>query len=78
MANLEKIIENIISKNHEDTYIVITSGILDKKSKLRILADDVRASLNGCEIEGNIGDIVEVSEALSVFLTLKGWAEIVS
>ncbi len=30
-----KIIENIISKNHEDTYIVITSGILDKKSKLR-------------------------------------------
>ena len=50
----------------------------NKKSKLRILADDVRASLNGCEIEGNIGDIVEVSEALSVFLTLKGWAEIVS
>ena len=30
-----KIIENIIIKNYEDTYIVLTSGILDKKSKLR-------------------------------------------
>ena len=32
-----KIIENIIIKNYEDIYIILTSGILDKKSKLRNL-----------------------------------------
>ncbi|MBU04098.1 MAG: hypothetical protein CMA58_03860 [Euryarchaeota archaeon] len=49
----------------------------NKLTKLKFIVDDVTASLNGTEIGGSTGDIVEVSEPLSMFLTLKGWAEVV-
>ena len=71
---------NRLNPNGHEKFNPLTETIVfknDKISKLRIIVDDVRASLNGYEIEGSVGDIVEVNEALSVFLTLKGWAEVV-
>ena len=44
-------------------------------SEIRLIKDDVTASLQNTEISGSTGDIFEVSEAMSVFLSLKGWAE---
>ena len=46
-----------------------------ERSKIQLIQDDVTASLQGTEISGSTGDIFEVSEAMSVFLNLKGWAE---
>jgi DNA primase small subunit len=46
-------------------------------TKLRLTVDDVTVSLNDVEINGDTGDIVEVNESLSMFLTLKDWAELV-
>ena len=46
-----------------------------ERSKIQLVQDDVTASLQGTEISGSTGDIFEVSEAMSVFLSLKGWAE---
>ena len=46
-------------------------------TKLKFIEDDVTASLNGIEIRGNKGEVVEANESLSMFLTLKGWAEVV-
>jgi len=43
-----------------------------------LLRDDVTASLEGTEVSGSTGEIVEVSEAMSIFLCLKGWGERVS
>jgi hypothetical protein len=48
----------------------------NKSTKLKIIADDVTASLDGIEVTGNVGDIVNVNESLSMFLILKGWAEV--
>ena len=49
----------------------------EKKTKLKFIVDDATASLNGIEISGSKGEIVEANESLSMFLTLKGWAEVV-
>jgi len=49
----------------------------EKISKLKFIVDDVTASLNGIEVSGSKGEIVEANESLSMFLTLKGWAEVV-
>ncbi|MBD51538.1 MAG: hypothetical protein CMB08_06485 [Euryarchaeota archaeon] len=49
----------------------------EKKTKLKFIVDDATASLNGVEINGSKGEIAEVNESLSMFLTLKGWAEVV-
>ena len=46
-------------------------------TKLKFIEDDVTASLNGIEIRGTKGEVVEANESLSMFLTLKGWAEVV-
>lgn len=48
-----------------------------KMTKLKFIVDDATASLNGIEISGSTGEIVEANESLSMFLTLKGWAEVV-
>ena len=42
-----------------------------ERSKIQLVQDDVTASLQGTEISGSTGDIFEVSEAMSVFLSLK-------
>jgi len=47
-------------------------------TKIKLLRDDVTASLEGTEVSGSTGEIVEVSEAMSIFLCLKGWGERVS
>ena len=44
--------------------------------KVRILADDVRASISGEQIEPSLGDEIIVKESMAMFLCLKGWAEI--
>ncbi|MCP2507803.1 MAG: hypothetical protein NLN64_05885 [Candidatus Thalassarchaeaceae archaeon] len=57
----------------------LTESIVFKGSKstqLKIIADDVTACLDGIEVSGNEGDIVNVNESLSTFLILKGWAEV--
>ena len=43
---------------------------------VRILIDDATAEMAEERIEGNAGDIFEVSEAMATFLSLKGWAEV--
>jgi hypothetical protein len=43
---------------------------------VRILIDDAIAEMAEERIEGNSGDIFEVSEAMATFLSLKGWAEV--
>ena len=43
---------------------------------VRILIDDATAEMVGERIEGNAGDLFEVSEAMAIFLSLKGWAEV--
>tara|TARA_B100001113_G_scaffold232005_1_gene190562 strand:+ start:27506 stop:28477 length:972 start_codon:yes stop_codon:yes gene_type:complete len=50
----------------------------EKMTKLKFIVDDATASLNGIEISGSKGEVVQVNESLSMFLTLKGWAEVVS
>jgi len=47
-----------------------------KMSKLKIISDEVTAALDGVEVTGNAGDIVNVNESLAMFLILKGWAEV--
>tara|TARA_B100001250_G_scaffold60239_1_gene46959 strand:- start:71 stop:1024 length:954 start_codon:yes stop_codon:yes gene_type:complete len=47
-------------------------------TKIKLVRDDVTASLEGTEVSGSTGEIVEVSEAMSIFLCLKGWGERVS
>ena len=47
----------------------------DEKSTVEFLIDDVTASLGGHEISGSTGEKYEVSEALAIFLCLKGWAK---
>ncbi len=42
---------------------------------VEFLIDDVTASLGGHEISGSTGEKYEVSEALAIFLCLKGWAK---
>jgi DNA primase small subunit len=54
---------------------IVFKGV--KKTKLKFIVDDATASLNGIEISGSKGEIVEANESLSMFLTLKGWAEVV-
>ena len=54
---------------------IVFKGV--KKTKLKFIVDDAIASLNGIEISGSKGEIVEANESLSMFLTLKGWAEVV-
>ena len=48
-----------------------------EKSEIRLVQDDVTASLLGTEVSGSRGDTFHVNEALSVFLCLKGWGEMV-
>ena len=43
-------------------------------SRVELLRDDVRASLEGTEISGSTGEVFDVSDAMSTFLCLKGWA----
>ena len=50
----------------------------DNKTMVEFLIDDVTASLGGREISGSTGEIYEVSEALAIFLCLKGWAKRIS
>ena len=52
-----KIIENIIIKNYEDTYIVLTSGILDKKSKLRNLFEKNKKTICVAFYEDNLNSL---------------------
>ena len=52
--------------------VVFTGGSV----KVRILADDVRASISGEQIEPSLGDEIIVKESMAMFLCLKGWAEI--
>ncbi len=47
----------------------------EKTSRVQLLRDDVTASLEGREISGSTGEIFDVSEAMSTFLCLKGWAQ---
>ena len=49
-----------------------------EKTQIKLLRDDVIASLEGTEVSGSTGEIVNVSEAMSIFLCLKGWGERVS
>tara|TARA_B100001173_G_scaffold243616_1_gene213688 strand:+ start:7487 stop:8452 length:966 start_codon:yes stop_codon:yes gene_type:complete len=49
-----------------------------EKTQIKLLRDDVTASLEGTEVSGSTGEIVNVSEAMSIFLCLKGWGERVS
>ena len=50
---------------------------LQNSMAVTLLIDDVTAELAEERIEGNEGEIFEVSEAMATFLTLKGWAEVV-
>ena len=43
--------------------------------KVRILHDDVTARIADEVVEGNRGDEIEVTEAMSIFLGLKRWCE---
>jgi DNA primase small subunit len=52
--------------------VVFTGGSV----KVRILADDVCASISGEQIEPSLGDELLVKESMAMFLCLKGWAEI--
>ena len=49
-----------------------------EKTQIKLLRDDVTSSLEGTEVSGSTGEIVNVSEAMSIFLCLKGWGERVS
>ncbi len=55
---------------------VAFSGV--ESTRIKLLRDDVTASLEGVEVSGSTGEVVEVSEAMSIFLCLKGWGERVS
>ena len=55
---------------------VAFSGV--ETTRIKLLRDDVTASLEGVEVSGSNGEIFEVSEAMSIFLCLKGWGERVS
>ena len=46
--------------------------------KVEIIQDDVRARILDCEIEGSTGDILNIPETMATFLTLKGWAKVLS
>ena len=45
-------------------------------ARVRIIEDDVTAEISGDRLEPSIGDEIEVSESMAMFLCLKGWAEI--
>lgn len=44
--------------------------------KVRIIAEEVCASISGERIEPSLGDEIVVQESMAMFLCLKGWAEI--
>tara|TARA_B100000700_G_scaffold171538_1_gene189514 strand:+ start:12306 stop:13265 length:960 start_codon:yes stop_codon:yes gene_type:complete len=46
--------------------------------EIEIIEDDVRARILDSEIEGSTGDIYTVTESMATFLTLKGWARLMS
>ena len=46
--------------------------------EVELIQDDVRARILDNEIEGSSGDIHTVTESLATFLTLKGWARVLS
>ena len=52
--------------------VVFTGGSV----KVRILADDVCASISGEHIDPSSGEELLVKESMAMFLCLKGWAEI--
>ena len=43
-------------------------------SKVELTTDDVTARIAGQDVSGSTGDVFEVHEAMSTFLSLKGWA----
>ena len=46
--------------------------------EIEIIEDDVRARILDSEIEGSTGDTYTVTESMATFLTLKGWARLMS
>ena len=70
---------NRLNPFSSDKFNPLTESIVfksNKSTKLKIIADDVTVCLDGIEVTGNVGDIVNVNESLSTFLILKGWAEV--
>ena len=68
-----------LDPNNSNKFDPLSESIVFKGNKmtnLKIIANDVTASLDGNIVTGNEGDIVNVNESLAMFLTLKGWAEV--
>jgi len=61
-----------------DAFDSLTEAVpfsMHEKEKVRLLHDDITARIGDEVVEGNRGDEIEVTEAMSMFLGLKRWCE---